>query len=284
MRVIDDTDADLRALIGADFGPSGVRDLHEAFIDWLHYKARRIPALPRAVTASAEITALALRYPAIRKIERALRTGSNVGQWLSERTNTRKLDHAADMMFNDWQIAHFHLGDFFQSPSMVRRTGALLFAHISAAEATLLDVQPHGAWTQKALLEILLRTNPPALERYEVRKVTPERLTDDQYKNLRAKGVNTAIEVGGRAFMPGLGLMSSRHAMRLTLYAEWFRRSVEDLKAKFEADEVPEHLKAVIYARLGVPVRLGAWYAGGALAVIDKNRNGLVLSQMKPLE
>jgi hypothetical protein len=284
MRVIDETDADLRTLISADFGPSPVANLHKALIDWLHYKARRIPALPRIVIPSAETLAVSHHYPAISNITLALRAGFDVGQWLSDPKASRKFNHTADMMFNDWQIAHFHLGSFFQSPSVIRRTGPLFFVHISATEATLLDVQTHGAWTQTALLKILLRTNSPALERYEGQKVTGQRLTDAQHGNLRANGVNTLIELGGRAFMPGLGLMSSRHATRLVIYAEWFRRLVQDLKAKFQADQVPEQVKTAIYAHLGVPVRLGVSYSGGALAVIDKNRNRLVLSAMKPIE
>jgi uncharacterized protein YeaC (DUF1315 family) len=50
------------------------------------------------------------------------------------------------------------------------------------------------------------------------------------------------------------------------------------------AGDIPQHLKPAIYAQLAEPVRLGAWYAGGALAMIDKNRNGLVLYQMRPVE
>ena len=64
----------------------------------------------------------------------------------------------------------------------------------------------------------------------------------------------------------------------------WFARQLESLKAAFAADQVPNHLKPAIYALLGVPVRMGAWYGDQGLAIIDKNRNWLVLHQMKPLE
>jgi hypothetical protein len=283
MRVIDDTDADLRTLITADFRSVSIPDLHAAFLNWLHYKARRVPALPRAVYMSTEVTSLLPTYAAISKIAFALRNGFEVEHWLSD-AKTRRANHAADLMFNDWQISHFHLGDFFQTPSVVRRTGPLLFAHISAAEATLLDVQLHGAWTSTVLLEILLRTNPRALEKYEAKGITPSQLTDEQYKNLRANGANAAIAVNGRAFMPGMGLMSSRHSMRLVLYADHLRRWVQDLSTKFQADQVPTELKAAIYRSLGVPVRMGVIYSGGALLIIDKNRGGLVLGAMRPLE
>jgi hypothetical protein len=174
--------------------------------------------------------------------------------------------------------------EYFNSPTVIHRTGPLIFVHITAEEATLLDVQPHGSWTMMELLETLLRTNPPGLERYEGRGITPRRLSDEQYKNLRAKHCNVAIEIAGRAFMPGGGMLASGHASRLYLYRDWFFRMIEKLQHDLGADLVEPHLKPAIYARLGVPIRLGAYYDDRGLAIIDKNRNGLVLHQMKPLE
>jgi hypothetical protein len=81
-----------------------------------------------------------------------------------------------------------------------------------------------------------------------------------------------------------MGITSSGHAIRTNLYGNWFQRQREFLKASFEADQIPIHLRFEIYRLLGVPLRLGAWYDANGLAIIDKNRNGLVLHQMKPLE
>jgi hypothetical protein len=284
VKVIDDTQTDLERLIAADFGLSLTGDYQADFVNWIHFRARRVPRLPRRVFVSHEVKLHQLKYPAIEQIRVALQTGGDIGPWLSEKTQKDKANHRADMMFNDWQVLHFHLGRFFQSPTTIRRTGPLLFVHITAEEATLLDVQPHGSWTMTALLEILLRTNPPGLERYEGRGVTPMRLTDDQYKNLRANGANAAIEVAGRAFMPGGGRLSSGHAMRLYFYRDWFFRMIEKLQNELGADVVEPHLRSAIYAHLGVPVRLGAYYDDRGMAILDKNRNGLVLHQMKSLE
>ena len=284
MQVIDDTLLDLDQLISKDFGNKRAGSVARDFVDWLHYRARRVPMLPRQVFVSREVSKHQRNLPAIEKIRSRLVAGLDVAPWLSARTLTHKNDHRADMMFNDWQILHFHLGGVYQAPTLIRRSGPLLYAHITAEQATLLDVQPHGAWTQTALLEILLSTNAPALERYEAFKVTPMRLTDEQYSTMRKRGTNSLIEIAGRAFMPGMALMSTGHAMRIEMYGNWFLRSVEKLRSELEANQIEQHLKRPIYERIGVPVRLGAYYDHGGLSIIDKNRHGLVLYQMKPLE
>lgn len=284
MRVIDDTRKDLERLVAADFGVSPTGDYQADFVNWIHFRARRVPLLPRRVFVSQEMKRHQIQYPSIEQVRLGLAAGGDTGPWLSENIQKDKANHRADMMFNDWQIHHFHLSGVFKSPTAVRRTGPLLFVHITAEEATLLDVQPHGSWTMITLLEILLRTNPTALERYEGRGITPMRLSDDQYKNLRSNGTNAAIEVAGRAFMPGGGRLSSGHAVRLYLYRDWFFRMVEKLQHDLEVNLVEPHLKPAIYAHLGLPVRLGAYYDDHGMAIIDRHRSGLVLHQMKPLE
>jgi len=281
MRVVDETEADIRALIARDFGPTTPRAFHDDFIDWLHFKARAIPTLPRTVITSPEVVGRLGEYPAIINIRMTLKAGLDVSPWLSKTVRTAKTNAKVDMLFNDWQIMHFHLGQVMQTPRMVGRTKPLLFAHIAGSEATLIDVEPHGAWTELTLLQKLLRANPNAMPQFNM--VTPNALTSQQLKNLRANRTNALIDVDGKAIMPG-GIMSSGHAMRILNYYQWFQRQAEFLKKQFEADQVPAHLRPVIYARLGTPIRLGTWYDAGGLSLIDKNRNGLVLHQMRPLE
>lgn len=271
----------MRALIAADFGKARGRNLSGQFIDWLQFKARNIPRVPRKTILSREVIA-ELARPAVARIRAALESGDDLSPWLSNRVRSAKQNPAADMMFNDWQIVHFHLGSVFATPRMVKRTGDLLFVYVTGKEATLIDIQPHGSWTMTALLESLLRANPDA--GYQAKGLKGERLTDDQYRNLRANHTNVLIDINGTALMPGGGVMSSGHATRILNYYQWFSRQLEFLKATFAADQVPNDLKAAIYAMVGVPVRLGAWYGDRGLAIIDKNRRGLVLNQMRSLE
>ena len=49
-------------------------------------------------------------------------------------------DPKADLMFNDWQILHFHLGTIFVTSKSVRRTRDVLFAFIGSDHVVLLDL------------------------------------------------------------------------------------------------------------------------------------------------
>lgn len=49
-------------------------------------------------------------YPAIEQLKIELERGRDVSSWLSGRVRNRKTDAFVDLMFNDWQISHFHLG------------------------------------------------------------------------------------------------------------------------------------------------------------------------------
>jgi len=267
-----------------DFGPVRSGDLHKDFFAWLHHLARRVPLLRRRVVLSEEAQGHRAQYPAIDELRRALQTGQNVGPWLSERTLLHPADHRADLMFNDWQILHFHLGNIYASPTTVERTGPILCAHVTAEEATFLDVQPHRQWARLELLEILLRTNPAIMARYEARGCAGERLTDEQYLALRQGGGNALIQLDGRAFMPAMGRMSSQHAVRIVLYADNFWLAAESLKHGFENDQIEEPFRRLIYSQIGLPVRLGAHYDPTGLSIIDKNRMGLQLHKMKPIE
>jgi len=111
MQVIDETPADIRRLVEGDFGPfDETREFNLVFLDWLHYRARRIWQHPRKAVVSAEVLEKQKSYPAIAAIRRELEVGGNLSPWLSDRVRRKPQNPRADLMFNDWQIAHFHLG------------------------------------------------------------------------------------------------------------------------------------------------------------------------------
>lgn len=288
MIVHDETESDIRRLIEADFGllAEGKR-LSDAFLDWLHYRARRIPRVPRQVIVSREVTAKLGQFPAVSRIHAALQLGLDVSAHLNEGVRTDKANHQADMLFNDWQIVHFHLGNVLITRTKMSRTKPVLFAHIAHDKAILLDIRDHGPefgrsqWTQTELLEILLRADPNT--GYQVKGVTGQRLTDQQYSNLRSNRTNTIMEINGKALMPGMGISASGHSSRIMSHYIFFDRHVRHYREMFEKDQVPAEFKQAIYSALGVPVRLGVGYDEGGLSIIEKNR-GFVFIHLRPLD
>jgi hypothetical protein len=286
LQVVDETEADLRILIEKDFGAldPGV-SVWDAALDWFHYKTRQIPQLPRRVIESNECARHRAAYRAIDTIAHELRTGGDLTPWLSGSIRKKKTDPKADLMFNDWQISHFHLGKVFATPDMIKRTSDLLFAYITSEKAVLLDVQPHdGSWTMQSLLRILLQTSPQDMEQKEATGMLGSNYTADEAYELRKAGVTVPFEVEGRLFFPpGLGVVTSGHATRLALYVNSLRRSVKDAKKAIESNTLPPTLMSKMAANLSLPVRLGLRFETGRLIFVDKCRQ-IDLSCMPPLQ
>ncbi|WP_159011374.1 hypothetical protein [Bradyrhizobium sp. S69] len=175
MQWFDETEADLRNLIERDFAPQPSPLTAIAVLDWMHYQARIVPRRRRTVIVSRKVAALTATYPAIEQLKAELERGRDVSPWLSDRVRKRKEDAFADLMFNDWQISHFHLGSHFVAPDKVERTDECLFVLIKADRAVFLDVKRHGPenYTAREVLRILLRTSPEDLP--EFKGVIPQR-------------------------------------------------------------------------------------------------------------
>ena len=141
VQVIDETQADLTILIENDFGPlPAAARFDHALLNWLHYHARVIPRRPRQVVRSANIQTHVGRYPVITKIEQLLRVGGDLSPWLSGSVDTRKTDPCADLMFNDWQISHFHLAQVFATPKKLdgRKTYCIVISHRNKLSCSML--------------------------------------------------------------------------------------------------------------------------------------------------
>jgi len=185
MIVINEIESDLNSIISRDFGEIPIED---SFNKWLHYQARKIPKISRDVLISSEVERHMRQYPAIGKIHSALKHGHDVEPWLSKSIRRCKSNIRSDEMFNDWQISHFHLGNEVDRNSAIERTNYLLFVHITNCEATLLDVQPHGAWTRKDLVRILDQTNPKVSIKL-IPTIPQNDLIDLNHETLRKMGI-----------------------------------------------------------------------------------------------
>lgn len=279
MLIVDETQADLAARILADFGRlrpvvAPGRDL----VDWLHYRARRVAERPRIVLMSDEVEALKTAHPAIDDIATALRIGAPMTRWLSDSIRKRKTDPKADRMFNQWKVNHFHIGPTHRLGARVEQGKLILFVHIGADTATLLDVPPHRVWTRTDLLRILLRTDPAAMHDFGRMQEPP--LTDDQHKILRRKYTTGPITIDGRTYAaPGISLMSSGDGLRFRVMADHLAFVIQRTLHEIATNTLRPDLLQRLAGQIGIPARLGVRLNRGIFIIYDKSR-GLDLFQL----
>jgi hypothetical protein len=258
MLLIDETEGDLRALVERDFGRLGGPPTNRDVLDWMHYRARLIPHRLRAVTVSQEVAGQISGYPTIGQLKTELECGGDVSPWLSDRVRKRKDDAFADLMFNDWQISHFHLGRYFVSPNKAARGKLLLFALIKADRAVFLAINPHGAWTTTELLRILLRTSAHDLP--ELKGILPPKgggWTDAELIQLRQAGLGYSVQIDGKIFSPpGMGVSTSGHATRIVRQFNLLSMEIRNISRRFKENDLPRQLLKRLMI-IGVPARLG---------------------------
>lgn len=259
-------------MILADFGrlrPDAASDRN--LVDWLHYRARRIVERPRTVLMSDEVRTHRAVHPAIDDIATALRISAPMTHWLSASIRKRKTDPKADLMFNQWRMSHFHIGPTRRRSARAERGDLILFAHIGADTATLLDVQPHRNWTRTDLLRILLQTDPTAMHSIGSTQDLP--LTDEQHRILRRKHATGPITIDGRAYAaPGIGLMGSGDSLRFRVMADHLAFVVQRALHEIATNTLRANLLQRLTGQIGLPVRLGVRLDRGIFVIYDKSR------------
>ena len=105
-----------------------------------------------------------------------LADGGNIIPYLSKQSIN--LNNPGDLMFNDWNILHIHLGKRKdkKDPRFIERTGELLFLINTETEIRVLGVYDHkpSPWTRKELLQRIYDTWPEMLYVYsEIFNINP---------------------------------------------------------------------------------------------------------------
>jgi hypothetical protein len=289
MQLVDETESDLRRLVERDFGLlAGGQLTNQHVLDWMHYRTRLIPCRPRAVVVSQEVALQMASYPAIGRLKAEFESGRDVSPWLSDRVRKRKEDPLADLMFNDWQISHFHLGNLFVAPNKIgpRSNGELLlFALVKADYVTFLDLHPHGAWSTTQILRVLLRTSPQDMpEAKGIIGTQSGGATDAELLKARKAGYTAPIHIDGRVFFPpGLGVSGSRHAARLVLQFNRLSREIRNLHRRFTANDLPHQLLRQLSV-MAIPARLGVHLREDGCMVLFEKTRAIELLVMPPLE
>lgn len=153
-------------------------------------------------------------------------------------TEKRKDANFNDLLFNDWNIHHFHLTRRFRPDGMAQRSDYELFAYFTEDEAYFLQTYPHKkahVYASQELVRTLDRNWPHLLEGSRLNDIVslyPSAPTDAEYDTLRKAHMLTMLQVapGNVIFPLGGGYASdgtSIHAVRSADHWHNFLKRVE---------------------------------------------------------
>jgi hypothetical protein len=239
----------LRAL-GYDV-PADDADVERGYFNFLK---RRVPQVPRTVHVARELVCPSEHDAGYRALMRKVRDGNDVRANLSTRLTNLDFN---DGLLNDWGIHHVHLGTTVDARGFVNRTGPLLFARFTVADAFFIAIGPHGAFADLQLVEILERNWPeqvPMLPGIASRSGTNP--TSAEIAQARRDGVVALVNIGGRVVFPmGGGVTTARVGADVVSMMDRARTAIrgfeDDLAAR--AGDLSAELTA---AGVSQPVRL----------------------------
>lgn len=111
-----------------------------------------------------------------------------------------------DYLLRDWNIFHLHSGHGKKQSStdFADRSGDLLFLTYYEDNLYLIDIKPHGKWTDVNLLEIIDNNWPEVLQSYMINDTKNDNSIDSPatIKTMRNCNLNYPIKVNGKTFFP----------------------------------------------------------------------------------
>lgn len=185
--------AQIGALPGAPGPGDPLRDVLLAHATW---RARQIPARPRAVHRSAQLISSegALEHhDELNALIAMIVRGDDLTPHLSR--GAQKINRR-DRMLADWGIQHLHFTPE-GGPDVV-------FGVFRDDDAYLIGIYPHESWALQEVVEIAVRSWPDAeiFQRLNYVIGTTQTLTDEERAEIRQAGVSASIvEADGEVYV-----------------------------------------------------------------------------------
>jgi hypothetical protein len=210
-------------------------DTHRLLVVYFNWFERLVPARPRRVHLSPELTeADHLRGPrggGIRSALNEIERGDNLLPRLSKdvrhgyvgRPQQRKIRgrRDLDLLLNDWGVHHLHLGRAAPKGQFGERTADLLFVSFTDTDAYVIDVMPHQAWGRRHVLGVLARNWPDHGVIHPVRGTIglSQHFSEAQGLRLRHAAVNQFVELPEGVFLPRGGMNLTGTSMTASIKA-----------------------------------------------------------------
>jgi hypothetical protein len=157
---------------------------------YLNFLRRRVPPVPRNVFVASEFSCPQDHQAGLNVVRAKIESGQDLTPHLSRGLKTLEYH---DMLLNDWDIHHLHLGTKLKPDGYVSPTKFVLFVRFSTTSAYLIAVLPHGRgvqppnpWARQELLRIIHRNWPESIAIFRCNGVRlVEAPTDEQIHQAR---------------------------------------------------------------------------------------------------
>lgn len=206
------------AVVVAELAVLPLARLLIAYHNWL---SRLVRAVPRSVHLSREFAANPKRKThaaGIADAFGAIQQGRDLTPRLSKLIRhgyvgqSKSTSRDKDLMLNDWGVHHLHLGigPDANDPTVVQRTGDLLFLIFRPTAEYVIDIFAHQAWTDREIVRIAVG-NWPRLEFFlEMKGVhgSLDPATAEEHLQLRRARLASMVEIASRLYA-GTGVLSN---------------------------------------------------------------------------
>ena len=146
-------------------------------------------------------------------------------------------------MFYDWEFFHFHLGTTLdpnpRRSGFIQGTNELLFAILASDSEMmyLIDIHPHGSFTNQDLLRIIEENWGELLDPYTVPGIyeIDHNPSDNDIGSFRKARLVTMLQTpGGRILSPmGGGMMTDGSSVKNVIEADEIRANVREIQEIF---------------------------------------------------
>lgn len=195
----------LRGLLHAGGFKTNPKDTQfEVAVKYFNLKLREITAQPRKVHKAKAFSYDPKYQKAIDEIERKAATGKSLMPHLSKFFLDLNYN---DSLLNDWGLHHLHLSTKISPTGFTERTGPLLFAHVQPGAFYMVAVLPHGSWTNRQLLEEMLKNWPQLLVQYELKGIAgvEHDITEKEHAQLRKGHVQAILQLSDKKVYTSIG-------------------------------------------------------------------------------
>jgi hypothetical protein len=239
-----------KILLKHDLQPVG-DSTEEVLRSYFNFTHKVIVQQPRIVLRSDSLSQKAEELGVseiLNGIERKFVSGEDINPCLSKKIFQLN-DH--DYLLNDWAIHHLHLSDskIRETDYFNKRSGLLLFCHVTPETVYFIDIREHGenyVFAQRDLLRVIRDNWADLNKKFQIGGEKMElypKMDEKGITMLRKKGYMTFTQVDDFAYMPGQGSTSSGFSLEAAREMDAFHRALYKVHSyTFEhGEELKEH-------------------------------------------